>query len=179
MIPISEATGSTPEPHRRRNPTPEELEAERERARQKSREWRQRPGNKEREAATKAARREADPEAWQKMRRSAGRRHYETNRDAICQAVREADAARRAEVIAAYGGRCACPGCHVHHAELLTVDHIGGGGNAHRRLIGRGSRDFYRWLQRNGYPEGFQLLCGSCNLAKADKDKCPLAGEDH
>jgi hypothetical protein len=34
-------------------------------------------------------------------------------------------------------------------------------------------------LKRHGYPPAFQLLCGSCNLAKGTNDKCPLAGEDH
>lgn len=67
----------------------------------------------------------------------------------------------------------------MHHAELLTIDHVNGGGNAHRKVIGRGSKDFYRWLKRNNYPPGFQALCGSCNLAKAGRAACPLAGQEH
>jgi hypothetical protein len=85
----------------------------------------------------------------------------------------------KAEAVAAYGGRCACPGCHVHHAELLTIDHINGDGGAHRKQLGRSSRDFCKWLKKQGYPAAFQALCGSCNLAKSDRPQCPLAGQDH
>jgi hypothetical protein len=84
----------------------------------------------------------------------------------------------RAEVIEAYGGRCNCPGCHVVHAELLTVDHVNGDGHLHRKNM-RSTRDVYALIKKLGFPPEYQMLCGSCNLAKADKDKCPLAGEDH
>lgn len=77
------------------------------------------------------------------------------------------------------GGECACPGCHVKHLELLTIDHIDGGGAEHRRSLGKSTRDFYLWLKRNEYPAGFQVLCGSCNLAKGTKAACPVAGEEH
>jgi hypothetical protein len=134
----------------------------------------------EREAASKAAYKEANPERWQGMRQAVGSRYYEKNRDAINERARQTTAQLRAEVVAVYGGRCACPGCHVHHAELLTVDHVDGGGGAHRRALKtRGSKDFYRWLKQHGFPPDYQLLCGSCNLAKSDKDKCPLAGQEH
>jgi hypothetical protein len=84
---------------------------------------------------------------------------------------------QRVEVIEAYGSRCACPGCHVHHAELLTIDHVGGG--ARHRQNRRSTRDIYRDVIKAGFPPDYQLLCGSCNLAKSDKDKCPLAGQEH
>ena len=85
----------------------------------------------------------------------------------------------RAQVIEAYGGRCNCPGCHVVHEVLLTVDHVNGGGEEYRRQYGKGTPSIHRWIIRHGFPDDFQLLCGSCNLAKADKDKCPLAGQEH
>jgi hypothetical protein len=85
----------------------------------------------------------------------------------------------RIQVIEAYGGRCNCPGCHVVHAELLTVDHVNGDGAEHRRSLGKSTRDMYWWIVKNGFPDDFQLLCGSCNMAKRDNDKCPLAGQDH
>jgi hypothetical protein len=52
---------------------------------------------------------------------------------------------------------------------FLTLDHINGGGNKHRREIkesGKGSGSFYEWLKRNGYPPGFQVLCQNCNVGK-------------
>jgi len=167
------------EPHRRRNPSPESAEEERERTRQRSRAWRQIPGNKEREAATKRAYKEAHPELWRIRKRASSARYAEKNREQI-KASRDATrAALRAAVIEAYGGRCSCPGCHVRHAELLTIDHVNGDGHHRQRAGSRSSRDFYRWLQKNGYPSDYQLLCGSCNLAKSDKERCPLAGQEH
>ena len=77
---------------------------------------------------------------------------------------------RRAAVIAHYGGKCAC--CGESEVAFLAVDHKGGGGNAHRRSLSRsgkivGSGKFYSWIVRNGYPDGFQLLCHNCNFAKS------------
>jgi DNA repair exonuclease SbcCD ATPase subunit len=145
--------------------------------RQRAREWRRK--HPDREQASKARYKAANPERWKAQRKATAARYAEKNQEAIRERARAKTAELRAAAIAAYGGKCACPGCHVHHAELLTIDHINGGGNTHRKTIGRGSKDFFRWLQRNNYPPDFQVLCGSCNLAKADKPACPLAGQEH
>lgn len=146
-------------------------------AAQKAREWRL--ANPERERATKAAYRASNPERWRAMRQAAATRYAEKNREQI-RAKRRTELARlKAAAVAAYGGRCSCPGCHVHHIELLTIDHINGDGGQHRRALGASSRDFYRWLEKQGYPAGYQVLCGSCNLAKSDRPACPLTGLEH
>lgn len=67
------------------------------------------------------------------------------------------------EVITYYGGACICCG-NITKAHL-TIDHIGGGGNQHAREIGRGVA-LYRWLKRNKFPTGFQVLCANCNHGK-------------
>lgn len=77
---------------------------------------------------------------------------------------------RRAAALAAYGGRCVC--CGESEKAFLAVDHVGGGGNAHRRSLSKsgrmvGSSNVYAWLERNGFPAGFQLLCHNCNFAKS------------
>lgn len=46
----------------------------------------------------------------------------------------------------------------------LTIDHIGGGGSRHRLTTRYWS--FYKWLARQGYPDGFQVLCMNCQLIK-------------
>lgn len=79
------------------------------------------------------------------------------------------------EVFEAYGGkRCAC--CGESHEEFLTIDHIEGGGARHRRdaetSMYRGS-DFYWLLKKHGYPDGYQVLCMNCNLAKRNESACP------
>lgn len=76
----------------------------------------------------------------------------------------------------AYGGpKCQC--CGTDFFEFLTIDHVGGEGAAHRREQGiKCGSQMYRWLAANGYPAGFQVLCGSCNLAKASGVECPCRG---
>lgn len=84
----------------------------------------------------------------------------------------------RLEVLKHYGGdppKCACCGESI--IEFLSIDHIYGGGNQHRKKIfgrkGRAGFSFYCWLKRNGFPEGFQVLCYNCNCAKAYCGICP------
>lgn len=76
------------------------------------------------------------------------------------------------EVIAAYGGVCAC--CEEDILNFLTIDHIDGGGNAHRReLKNNGGGSFYSYLRKNGWPEGYQVLCFNCNMSKGFLGTCP------
>ncbi len=65
------------------------------------------------------------------------------------------------EAMLAYGGyRCAC--CGIAEPPFLSIDHIDGGGARHRKQTGT-SVYFYKWLQANNYPKGFQVLCSNCN----------------
>lgn len=67
------------------------------------------------------------------------------------------------EALNHYGGvKCSCCGEGI--IQFLSIDHINGGGNAHRRE--NKIRSIYRWLKRNGYPAGFQVLCHNCNHGK-------------
>jgi hypothetical protein len=67
---------------------------------------------------------------------------------------------------------CAC--CKESHFEFLSLDHINGGGNKHRRELGSNSvYDLYRYLIKNNFPPGFQILCHNCNLAKGFYGYCP------
>lgn len=83
--------------------------------------------------------------------------------------------ALRARVLLAYGGeRPACACCGESIVEFLAIDHIHGGGNAHRRSIGSNcGASIYKWLERNGFPDGFQILCHNCNFAKSKHGGCP------
>lgn len=72
-------------------------------------------------------------------------------------------------VLDAYGGRnCSCCGCS--NDNVLTIDHVNGGGTKERKSIpkqfGRGSK-FYRWLQTNKYPAGYSVLCLNCNVGRS------------
>ena len=45
------------------------------------------------------------------------------------------------------------------------------GGNAHRKSIT--TKSIGDWLYVNDYPDGFQVLCHNCNMAKGIYGKCP------
>lgn len=72
----------------------------------------------------------------------------------------------------AYGGYvCKC--CGETEPRFLSIDHVNGGGNEHRKQIGKGYGIFL-WLKRNGYPNGFRILCHNCNLGRqANGGICP------
>lgn len=67
----------------------------------------------------------------------------------------ERRAKRKDEVYAHYGDRCEC--CGETERMFLTIDHIDGNGNAHRREIKKA--DLAQWLWQNGMPAGFRILC--------------------
>lgn len=62
-----------------------------------------------------------------------------------------------------------CKHCGLKTVELLTVDHIHGGGNKHKKEV----RSLYSWIKRNNYPDGFQILCWSCQLRKKTEEIKP------
>ena len=76
---------------------------------------------------------------------------------------------RRITVFNHYGHHCVC--CGETQPKFLAIDHIHGGGNKHIREIGLGN--FYKWLIKNNYPKGFQVLCHNCNFAKGHYGSCP------
>jgi hypothetical protein len=81
----------------------------------------------------------------------------------------------KAEVVEAYGGRCAC--CSEDGPIFLCIDHINNDGSEHRKKL-FGSRlvagqRFYSWLRKNNFPEGYQVLCWNCNTAKHILGQCP------
>lgn len=79
------------------------------------------------------------------------------------------------EAIDHYGGKCAC--CKENRREFLAIDHIGGGGEKHRKQLGmRGGANFYQWLRTRGYPPGFRVLCHNCNHALGAYGYCPHGG---
>ena len=77
----------------------------------------------------------------------------------------------RMEALIHYGGnppKCNC--CGETEIQFLSIDHINGGGNKERTTQ---SRWVNQWLKTNNYPEGYQILCFNCNLAKGFYKKCP------
>lgn len=73
---------------------------------------------------------------------------------------RDYNARKRQEVLDYYGNLCSC--CGETEPMFLTIDHINGGGGKHAKKVGY----LASWLVRNGFPEGFQILCMNCNHAR-------------
>lgn len=96
------------------------------------------------------------------LARAAGRRH-----------ANKRNRSNRLAVVAAYGGVCAC--CGEANEVFLCLDHIGGGGNEHRRSLGGSSAKVYTAVIAAGFPKSYQLLCHNCNFATA-RGACPHAG---
>lgn len=70
----------------------------------------------------------------------------------------------RIEVLRRYSGDVvSCALCTESDLVVLTVDHVEGGGNEHRRSLASPSR-LYSWLRRSGFPQGFRVLCQNHNL---------------
>ena len=103
--------------------------------------------------------------------------YYARNKASILAHVRKKNQAIKLVVLTHYSGvgypSCNC--CKESIMDFLTIDHINGGGTKHRKLTGVGTQ-MYRWLIKNNYPEGFQVLCFNCNCAKGlngNNNKCP------
>jgi hypothetical protein len=76
------------------------------------------------------------------------------------------------KVFEIYGEKCAC--CGELEKSFLTIDHINNDGATHRKEIGNGGDRILRWLRKNNYPEGFQILCWNCQWGKVKNNGvCP------
>lgn len=84
-----------------------------------------------------------------------------TNQHAVTQRTRNKEL--REMVIDHYGGRCVC--CGETNIDVLTIDHVNGGGKEHVKLIG-GYQYLYRGLIDNNFPDAFRVLCRNCNCSR-------------
>jgi len=81
----------------------------------------------------------------------------------------------RYEIINHYSNgamKCMCPGCNEDHLDFLTIDHINNNGSEHRREIGTGGTRLLKWILKNKFPSGFQILCMNCNFSKGKHGFC-------
>ena len=63
---------------------------------------------------------------------------------------------------------------------FLTIDHVKGWKNYNEPDLSKrkgskrlGGNQLYRYLQKNNFPSGYQVLCMNCNSAKSDNEVCP------
>ena len=84
--------------------------------------------------------------------------------------LRKSRAKLKAEVYSHYGDKCAC--CGEAEPKFLTLDHVNGGGRAHRESLGQvgranpGPLAILYDIKKRGYPPDFQILCFNCNCGR-------------
>jgi hypothetical protein len=102
--------------------------------------------------------------------RARARDWYEQNRPRALNRAKARRDALRAELIAAYGGKCEC--CGERQPLFLTIDHVNNDGAAHRRFLREENRTtpselVIRDLKARGWPKDVRLLCYNCNCGRA------------
>jgi hypothetical protein len=97
--------------------------------------------------------------------------YHAEHKEEINARHRKNNLALKIEIFQHYGMECTC--CGEKTLEFLSIDHINNDGYKHRKSLGSTGRNFYGWLKRNNYPDGFQTLCFNCNFAKGHFDVCP------
>lgn len=112
---------------------------------------------------------------WTKEKqRISGRKSYQKHRIERLNKCKIKNRKDRLEVLQHYSNSkepfCNC--CGEKEIKFLAIDHINGGGSKFKKITGMGS-SFCQWLRTNNYPEGFQILCHNCNMAKSMYGICP------
>ncbi|GAC1529546.1 MAG: hypothetical protein NVS3B1_21330 [Marmoricola sp.] len=84
-----------------------------------------------------------------------------------CKACAGASANRlmremRERVVRELGGVCVAEGCGITDVRILTIDHVGGGGNVHRKTSG--GYPYYKAMLAD--LDSFQVLCWNHNHLK-------------
>jgi hypothetical protein len=70
-----------------------------------------------------------------------------------------------------------CGKCGNQNLENLTIDHIFNDGAEKRREDPLHGKNICRWLEENGLPKGYQVLCEKCNEEKKRDLKIYLMGK--
>jgi hypothetical protein len=74
------------------------------------------------------------------------------------------------EVLAAYGGRCNCPGCDEWRPAFLSVEHKYGRRRPDGTKDTRTGAKLYRQVKAEGFPDTYTVLCLNCNFAKGKRN---------
>jgi hypothetical protein len=76
----------------------------------------------------------------------------------------------RRQVLIGLGGYCVC--CGESRKQFLTIDHIYGGGEQHRKH--RHTQLIYKDIIKAGFPKDkYRILCMKCNFSIGHYGYCP------
>ena len=101
--------------------------------------------------------------------RARRKRYYTANREKILQRARPSsrlvNLKLKTEVLSFYGkGECKCCVCGMDNLDCLSLDHLNNNGYEHRKVLR--SNSIYKFVRKNGFPEGYQTLCMNCQWIK-------------
>ena len=113
--------------------------------------------------------------AWDRAHKdklSVYARNYRlTHKKQIAERTRKYRLKIRLEVLGYYSkGEMCCACCGEKHIEFLSIDHINGGGDKHRKRVGS---YLYMSLKAQGFPLGYRVLCHNCNQSLGIYGYCP------
>jgi hypothetical protein len=117
--------------------------------------------------------RKANPERSREIQRKYWERNPERYAELLSGRKRERSELRVRVLRHHAGGDPSCACCGERETRFLVVDHTEGGGNKHRKEIGRVGTHFYKWLLENEFPPGFRVLCHNCNFSIGAYGDCP------
>lgn len=63
------------------------------------------------------------------------------------------------------GEKIECKKCSFPDIRALQIDHVKGGGNHEKKIIGKGFYNMYKKIISNS-PNSYQVLCANCNWIK-------------
>lgn len=93
------------------------------------------------------------------------------NPDEFNKAVARAKQKLKETVFAHYcNGPIQCK-CGFNDIRALSIDHINGDGAKQKKELGGAGDRTYRWIKRNNFPTGFQILCMNCQFIKRYENK--------
>jgi len=104
---------------------------------------------------------------WAEIQRSSDKNRSETKSriKAISDYRTRRHARQRIHVLQQYGGG-KCLFCGDSRYEVLTIDHIHGGGSAHRKEFYGKYKNIYDLLSRTPFvPDTYRVLCWNCHMA--------------
>lgn len=76
----------------------------------------------------------------------------------------------RSIIIENLGGKCEC--CGEANSELLTIDHINGGGNKEKQAGSKGKKYLKKLKNMQNIKEIYRCLCYNCNYCLGFWGKC-------
>jgi hypothetical protein len=94
--------------------------------------------------------------------REKSRFYYAKYREKYRENVKKSNWKITEDTILKYGGECTC--CNESNIMFLSLDHINGGGNKHRKK--EGISFLAGWAKKNNYPDILQVLCFNCNFGR-------------